>query len=330
MSPIILLVDDNADFARRASDLVFTRTGLRCEHASSAREAQTIVEREEVAVVILDQRMPDLPGTELLGRLRLVRPALRSIMLTGEADASEVGAGLRIGFSDYLHKSRISELAERAAMQYLQYLTTQADRLVHGEPILVWPRSRWGRLRTRAQVLLTSVSVLDPGLIDVDGWVTVLQLQLGEQNTTTKQLARSVSLEMESESQRAFQAALHFNPRIWHATQESILESSRTHIERRKRATEESVSTSTEQSFTLPAPEDPGSGNFVRSRHFQQARVRRKLLATYRLRCRCCDIGTTVPVILFQDSERVATRHQDYRNDGTVVTVETGLVTLPN
>ncbi|HYC21294.1 MAG TPA: sigma-54 dependent transcriptional regulator [Candidatus Bathyarchaeia archaeon] len=53
---------------------------------SSPDEALRLIEEESVAVVVTDQRMPEMPGTELIQRALEIRPGLIPIILTGFAD----------------------------------------------------------------------------------------------------------------------------------------------------------------------------------------------------------------------------------------------------
>jgi len=53
---------------------------------SSPDEALRLIEEEPVAVVVTDQRMPEMPGTELIQRALEIRPGLIPIILTGFAD----------------------------------------------------------------------------------------------------------------------------------------------------------------------------------------------------------------------------------------------------
>lgn len=74
----ILVVDDHADSAqvmrRSLSDLCKVLT------ATSGAEALAIIAREQIAVILTDQRMPDLTGVELLERAKQVRPSALSLL----------------------------------------------------------------------------------------------------------------------------------------------------------------------------------------------------------------------------------------------------------
>ena len=80
----VLLVDDDSDF------LQLLRTTLKREPydlltATSARSALEILRKEVVDVVVTDENMPGLSGTDLLAIVAGEFPACGRIILTGHA-----------------------------------------------------------------------------------------------------------------------------------------------------------------------------------------------------------------------------------------------------
>jgi EAL domain-containing protein (putative c-di-GMP-specific phosphodiesterase class I)/CheY-like chemotaxis protein len=85
----LLLVDDEANVLsslRRA----LQREGYRILTASSAREALELLATEKVGVIVSDQRMPEMTGTELLGRVKLMYPRVVRIVLSGHTDLATI------------------------------------------------------------------------------------------------------------------------------------------------------------------------------------------------------------------------------------------------
>jgi response regulator RpfG family c-di-GMP phosphodiesterase len=80
----ILCVDDEQDILDSLYDTFMDKYDVKI--ASSGAEALKILAAEEVCVVITDQRMPQMQGTELLAKLREIKPNCKSILLTGYAD----------------------------------------------------------------------------------------------------------------------------------------------------------------------------------------------------------------------------------------------------
>jgi two-component system response regulator HupR/HoxA len=101
--PAVLVVDDeprSLETLRRTLEedfQVFT--------AASAEEAEAIMGREFVHIVLTDQRMPGTSGVELLRRLRTQWPDTVRIILSGFTEAEDIIAGINeAGIWQYLMK----------------------------------------------------------------------------------------------------------------------------------------------------------------------------------------------------------------------------------
>jgi response regulator RpfG family c-di-GMP phosphodiesterase len=84
MSYTILAVDDEPANLRMLERLL--RSNYRVITASSGEEALEVLRREEVALIITDQRMPGMTGTELLRESMKTNPNTIKIILTGYTD----------------------------------------------------------------------------------------------------------------------------------------------------------------------------------------------------------------------------------------------------
>lgn len=83
--PRILLVDDEERILRSLGMLL--RMHYQVFATSDGHEALAILQREKIHVLISDQRMPVMTGTELLRQARAIAPDTIRILLTGYADA---------------------------------------------------------------------------------------------------------------------------------------------------------------------------------------------------------------------------------------------------
>ena len=99
----VLLVDDEKDFLETLIKRLRKRK-LDAFGASGGLEAIRIVTDEDVDVVVLDVKMPDMNGIETLEQIKKVRPAAEVIMLTGHADMEVAIQGMELGAFDYLMK----------------------------------------------------------------------------------------------------------------------------------------------------------------------------------------------------------------------------------
>lgn len=80
--PLLLIVDDDADFCASLYDVLRERS-FRVGIAGSAREAARQMVREEFPIVLVDWRLPDADGLELVEEIRRQHPQARTVLLTG-------------------------------------------------------------------------------------------------------------------------------------------------------------------------------------------------------------------------------------------------------
>ena len=84
MTHSILVVDDQ-ELLRDILKDALQRESYQVFCAASAEEAQAILSQQPVDVIISDDRMPGISGTELLAMVRKMYPETIRIMLTGYA-----------------------------------------------------------------------------------------------------------------------------------------------------------------------------------------------------------------------------------------------------
>ncbi|TFH85662.1 EAL domain-containing protein [Billgrantia azerbaijanica] len=92
----LLLLDDEANILR-ALNRTLRRDGYRILAAQSAREAFELLATEEVQVIISDQRMPEMSGTEFFKRVTEMYPNALQIVLSGYTDLKTVTAAINEG-----------------------------------------------------------------------------------------------------------------------------------------------------------------------------------------------------------------------------------------
>ena len=80
----ILCVDDEKDILDSLYDTFMNIYDVK--KASSGAEALQIFNKEDVALVISDQRMPEMEGAALLEKINRLKPECKKILLTGYAD----------------------------------------------------------------------------------------------------------------------------------------------------------------------------------------------------------------------------------------------------
>lgn len=99
----VLLADDEVEFATTLSIRLNLRN-FETTVASSGHEALEKIDSKDIDVVILDLKMPDLDGLEVLARLRVNHPKLPVIILTGHGAFEAGREGMELGAFDYIMK----------------------------------------------------------------------------------------------------------------------------------------------------------------------------------------------------------------------------------
>src|SRR5215470_6208742 len=84
----LLVVDDEAEVVHSLQDLL--RFDYRVLGATRAAEGLKLVEKEDVHIVMSDQRMPEMSGIEFLQQLRERHPDIIRLLFTGYADIKAV------------------------------------------------------------------------------------------------------------------------------------------------------------------------------------------------------------------------------------------------
>lgn len=72
--------------------------------AQSGEAALQAFAEHPFQLVLLDQRMPDISGDQVLGRMKQINPAIRSIMITAYGDVSTAVRVMKLGADDFLEK----------------------------------------------------------------------------------------------------------------------------------------------------------------------------------------------------------------------------------
>ncbi|OGR01442.1 MAG: hypothetical protein A2511_00780 [Deltaproteobacteria bacterium RIFOXYD12_FULL_50_9] len=110
----VLVVDDEAEFASTLAERLNMRN-FKTEMAYSGGQALAMVKPFSPDVVLLDLKMPDMNGLDVLDRIRAIDPTVEVIMLTGHGAATNGYDGSKIrGAFDYIMKPvEITELVEK-------------------------------------------------------------------------------------------------------------------------------------------------------------------------------------------------------------------------
>ena len=101
--PVILTIDDES-VIRGSIHAYLEDYDYRVLEADNGRTGLEIYHREPIDLVLVDLRMPEMGGIQVLKTIRAKTPDLPVIVVSGAGDISDVVEALRLGAWDYLMK----------------------------------------------------------------------------------------------------------------------------------------------------------------------------------------------------------------------------------
>jgi DNA-binding NtrC family response regulator len=145
----IMIVDDEPANLRTLARLF--REDYQLVLAESGAEALNLLQQHDVAVLISDQRMPEMTGIDLMKRTVALRPQMVNILLTGYTDVEALIESINCGLLyRYINKPwnnddlrlTVSRAIEHYEMTKNQHLMNMENRRLRGQ------LSRIGELAT--------------------------------------------------------------------------------------------------------------------------------------------------------------------------------------
>ncbi len=115
----ILVVDDEASI-RESLDMFLREKGYRVRLAASGAEGLTLWNRHRPRVVVLDVRLPDISGLEVLKKIIAKDPEANVIIITAFHDMDSTIAAMRQGAYDFLNKPLDVDELEQAVSRAMR------------------------------------------------------------------------------------------------------------------------------------------------------------------------------------------------------------------
>ena len=111
----LLIVDDDAPLCQRLARAM-ERRGFIVATADSVAGGVAAATNEPPAFAVVDMRLGDGRGFEVVSALRNARPGARIVMLTGYGNIATAVAAVKAGAIDYLPKPADADAVERALL----------------------------------------------------------------------------------------------------------------------------------------------------------------------------------------------------------------------
>ena len=313
----ILIVEDDKDTANQYGLVINRRLKIEPFVETSPRHALEIVAQNPIKVLVVDQKMPELTGTELVREVQKKHPDIVSIMLTGLATKAEVGEAVNLGFFRYIDKEDVTEelipTIEDALRHYdlVAELREEYERLVGKEIGRI--RGRWIIGRETLRISIQSVGQIEPNVIKENEWQTEFIARAGMkiEDVITFEVEQSYQLEQKfAVTQEVELGIANIIDGIKGAFQEMFGYELKERLGRKeKRAVERKISAN------LPIPDDP-SQRHIKEIHYQATGPYNRITFVLAIHCSLCESDNTSNVAVYIPTAENATRQIIRYSDG--------------
>jgi len=103
MKPSILIVDDDEVMQETLSE-VFRKRGYEIFSTGFGNEVLPLMKKNIIDLVLLDMKLPDVDGLEILQKIKELDTEILVIMMTAYADVQTAVAAMKSGAHHYIHK----------------------------------------------------------------------------------------------------------------------------------------------------------------------------------------------------------------------------------
>jgi DNA-binding NtrC family response regulator len=114
----LLIVDDEIDIREFAKNF-FRKRNIEVYTAGGGSEALEIIEDARPDLILLDVRMEEMTGVELLRKLREAGNRVKVIMVSGIEDQAIVDDAKSLGIAGFIHKPLILDELQKIVLKEL-------------------------------------------------------------------------------------------------------------------------------------------------------------------------------------------------------------------
>ncbi|PZO80964.1 MAG: two-component system response regulator [Mesorhizobium amorphae] len=147
----LLIVDDDKPFLQRLARAMETR-GFQVETAESVEEAVSRTKARPPAYAVVDMRLGDGNGLDVVAAIRDKRSDTRTVILTGYGNIATAVTAVKLGAVDYLSKPADADDIFAALTR------TGEDRVVPPENPMSADRVRWEHIQRVYEMCERNVS----------------------------------------------------------------------------------------------------------------------------------------------------------------------------
>ena len=136
----LLIVDDDRPFLNRLGSAMEAR-GFAVTMADSVAAGLAALQSHPPAFAVIDMRLGDGNGIDVISELKARRPDARGVILTGYANIASAVTAVKLGAFDYLAKPTDADEI------YHALLATNPDKVEAGDNTMSADRVRWEHIQ---------------------------------------------------------------------------------------------------------------------------------------------------------------------------------------
>ena len=153
----LLIVDDDPNLRKTLSDILTLKGHRPCE-AGTGRDALAVAKAEKPAVVLLDLRLEDMSGLEVMERIKRLSPTTECIVLTGYASQSSAIEAINLGAYSYVQKP-----------YEIEHLLVTIQRAVEKQEAEIERQQLLVQLQEQTRRMQQTIDAVPEGVVLLDG-----------------------------------------------------------------------------------------------------------------------------------------------------------------
>lgn len=319
----IIVVDDDADAAKAFAELIAAKLHIPVHSETNPDEVLQIVRQHETKVVVLDQRMPNMNGTELYKRIKEINPFVIALMLTGEADRQEVADAIsKLKYYDYIDKKDIRDLPSKVMSALSAYERKIADK--HSASITI---NRWNLLKTRfftRRYEIISIEEVNNNVVFDNKWKVKLELIATEQ-----EVEDSYEYEDDLIIGDEFEVKANIASSITAKILPTLKSEINTALTKKYHLTREKKSKQSKRNKRIYRLQDGiANGQSAIKKLFEYAPLYVHYRIIIKRKCRLCGQISIIPLDVYKQVASIATRVKIFYADGSNQTINTDNISI--
>jgi DNA-binding NtrC family response regulator len=140
----VLIIEDKASFGDMLQSSL-EDAGITCKLVRKGREALQVFKKEQFGIALIDLRLPDINGVDLLRELKKVDNNTRFIIMTAFGSIEKAVEAMKLGAYDFLTKpfeieyliSLLERIIEERQCFYENIVLKEESQKIHGLPIII-------------------------------------------------------------------------------------------------------------------------------------------------------------------------------------------------